>query len=131
MILIDTAALLAVINAEDSRHQAAKEVWVSLIQHDTSMICNSYVLLETLALLQARIGLDAVQDFQENVKPLLSIEWVTETEHNAAMQLLLATNRRRISLIDCASFATMRRLGIKTAFTFDKHFTEQGFEVMP
>lgn len=41
---------------------------------------------------------------------------------------LLAAGRLRLSLIDCASFVLMRRHGIQRAFTFDRHFTEQGFE---
>ncbi len=131
MILIDTAAFLGIINAKDTNHQVAKEVWFSLIQRDKSMVCNSYILLETLSLLQKRTGLDAVQDFQHNVQPLLKIEWVTESKHNTAMQILLATNRRRLSLVDCASFETMQRLGIQEVFTFDQHFSEQGFEVIP
>jgi predicted nucleic acid-binding protein len=44
---------------------------------------------------------------------------------------LLTANRRQLSLVDCVSFEMMRRLGIKTAFTYDRHFSEQGFECLP
>jgi len=37
----------------------------------------------------------------------------------------------RQSFFDCVGFAVMKRLGIKTAFTFDKHFEEAGFKVEP
>jgi len=40
----------------------------------------------------------------------------------------LTAARRQLSLVDCISFEVMRRRGIKTAFTFDDHFAEQGFE---
>jgi len=33
--------------------------------------------------------------------------------------------------VDCISFEVMRGLGITTAFTFDRHFAEMGFEVLP
>ncbi|WP_051276324.1 Uma2 family endonuclease [Desulfovirgula thermocuniculi] len=36
-----------------------------------------------------------------------------------------------LSPADCAFFATARRLGIKTVFTFDRHFAEQGFTCLP
>ena len=32
--------------------------------------------------------------------------------------------------VDCASFAIMRRMNIKKAFTFDQHFRTAGFEIL-
>lgn len=34
------------------------------------------------------------------------------------------------SAVDCASFAIMRRFGIRRVFTFDKHFRTAGFEIL-
>lgn len=47
------------------------------------------------------------------------------------MQNVLTANRRQLSLVDCSAFETMRRLDIETVFTFDEHFREQGFNVIP
>ena len=47
------------------------------------------------------------------------------------MEALLVVNHRKLSLVDCASFETMRRLGIQKVFTFDRHFADQGFQVLP
>jgi predicted nucleic acid-binding protein len=44
---------------------------------------------------------------------------------------MLAADKKRLSLVDCISFNIMRRLGIKSAFAFDRHFKEQGFECIP
>jgi predicted nucleic acid-binding protein len=60
--------------------------------------------------------------------PIVELEWIDQTAHDRAMQALLTANRRRLSLVDCASFDAMRRLGITTSFEFDQHFMEQGFE---
>ncbi len=38
---------------------------------------------------------------------------------------------KKLSLVDCVSFETMRLLGVTTAFTLDKHFKEQGFICRP
>ena len=34
------------------------------------------------------------------------------------------------NVIDCASFAIMRDLSIRKAFTFDQHFQTAGFEIL-
>lgn len=66
----------------------------------------------------------------EDVFPLLQVEWVDEIGHREAVSAMLVAGRRELSLVDCSSFGTMRRLGIRKAFAFDEHFAEQGFEIV-
>lgn len=84
-----------------------------------------------MALLQHRIGVAAVRSFHEDVAPLLQVDWVEEERHRAAVEAVLAAARKKLSLVDCASFQTMRRYGVSTAFCFDAHFSEQGFTIQP
>lgn len=95
------------------------------------MFASSYVLVETTALLQHRIGIEAVRVLADDVAPTLDVQWIGAEEHRMAMLALLAANRRALSLVDCSSFEVMRRLGLRTAFSFDAHFAEQGFELLP
>ena len=87
--------------------------------------------LPAAALTQHRLGLKAARTFQENFFPLLDIEWVDEQSHMTGVTGVLTAARRKLSLVDCVSFDIMRRLGIREAFTFDKHFKEQGFQCLP
>jgi len=130
-IFIDTSAFLSVLDADDENHLKAKKKWEDLIFRDHVLICSNYVLVETFALIQHRLGIEAVRAFQEDVAPLLTIEWVNEPIHHVGVVGMLASGRRRVSLVDCISFDIMRRLGIKTVFAFDRHFKEQGFECIP
>jgi predicted nucleic acid-binding protein len=130
-IFVDTSAFLAVMNTADDFHIQAKEQWRVLLENTDLLITNNYILLETIAILQKRHGINSIQNLQTNLLPLVSIEWLDEAQHNEVIYNLLATNRRRLSLVDCSAFATMRRSGIQQVFTFDNHFAEQGFEVLP
>ncbi len=47
------------------------------------------------------------------------------------MSALLAASRRKVSLVDCLSFEVMRRYGIRSAFAFNSHFSEQDFLLIP
>jgi predicted nucleic acid-binding protein len=43
---------------------------------------------------------------------------------------VLAAARKKRSLVDCVSFQIMRQHGVRSAFCFDSHFREQGFDVL-
>ncbi|MDP2661720.1 MAG: hypothetical protein Q8R28_13415 [Dehalococcoidia bacterium] len=72
-----------------------------------------------------------MRDFQTQFVPLLRVHWVNESVHKLAVAALLTAGRRNLSLVDCVSFETMRRLGLDKAFAFDAHFAEQGFNCVP
>jgi len=124
---VDTSAFYAVLDADDDNHQTAKETWITLLRQSSTLFTTNYVLLETAALLQHRIGLTAVRSFHEDVVPLLQVEYVTEEMHRSGVEAVLAAGRKRLSLVDCVSFQVMRQLGIRDAFCFAAHFAEQGF----
>lgn len=126
-VFVDTSAFLAVLNADNLNHSAAKLAWNTLLLSETPLVTTNYVLVETFALLQRRFGVSATRSFQESITPLLQIDWIDEATHKAGLQAMLTANRRSLSLVDCISFEAMRRLGIATAFAFDAHFAEQGF----
>ena len=128
---IDTSALLALLDADDRNHIKAKKQWESLVYGEASLICTNYVLIESFALMQYRLGLKAIAVFQDDIVPILTVEWVDEFTHQEGVTAVLTAARKKLSLVDCVSFAVMRRLGLKTAFAFDKHFRAQGFQCIP
>ncbi len=130
-VFVDTSAFLAIFAADDEFHGAAEQVWRALIAEEESLVCNNYVLIETLTLLQRRLGMAAARSFQANVMPSLSIHWVDETLHERAISALLTADHRYLSLVDCSAFETMRLYGITRAFTFDAHYAGFGFETIP
>ena len=126
---IDTSAFYALLDADDKNHLPAKDTWLKLLQDGELLVSNNYVLLETISLIQRRLGMEAVRDFQQNTSHLIFVDWVGENRHMAAISALLTSFRRQLSLTDCSSFETMRKLGIHKVFAYDPHFAEQGFEV--
>jgi predicted nucleic acid-binding protein len=130
-VFVDTSALLAVLDADDKNHKSAREAWKDLISRDELLVCTNYVLIETFALVQHRLGMKAVRTFQDDIYPVLSVEWVDEYTHRAGVTGVLTAMRKNLSLVDCVSFDVMRRLGIKSAFVLDTHFKEQGFSCIP
>ncbi|MFH1991793.1 MAG: PIN domain-containing protein [Pseudomonadota bacterium] len=124
---VDTSAFFALLDADDGNHPIAKTTLVKLLEDDAALITSNYVLVESFALIQRRIGFDAVRAFQTAMVPIVHVEFTTPEFHRLGVSALLSASRRNLSLVDCVSFEMMRYLGITSAFTFDSHFAEQGF----
>lgn len=127
-VFADTSALYAILDRDDDNHEVAATTWQRLVGSDATVVGSNYVMVETSALVQNRLGMDAVRALVESIEPVLWLEWVTREDHDAAQAAVLTANRRGLSLVDCASFVVMRRLALRRAFAFDNHFREQGFE---
>jgi len=130
-VFVDTSAFYALFDQDDQNHDRAKMQLDDLLAREEDLVSTNYVLVETISLLQRRIGSGAVTDFENHMKLALRTIWVDESAHEAGMNALLLANRTRLSPVDCVSFTTMRRLNLATAFAFDRHFAEQGFECIP
>lgn len=131
MTFVDTSALIALLDGSEAKHIACARAWRTLLADDEALVTSSYVLVETYALVQRRLGIDAVRTLTTDYVPLLAVDWIDETVHGAALASLLTANRRELSLVDCASFEIMRRRDISKAFALDADFAKQGFSVAP
>jgi predicted nucleic acid-binding protein len=130
-VFVDTSAFLAVLDRNDRNHPAAKACWIKMLESVDEPVCHNYVLVETSAVVLRRLCLEAEHVFLRDVVPVLRVVWVTREIHEAAAGAHLLAGRRTLSLVDCVSFEIMRRTGLRSAFAFDTHFTEYGFEVSP
>jgi len=130
-VFVDTSAFYALMDSDDDRHAAARSQWEHLLQAREPLHTTNYILVETTALLQNRIGMDGLRTFSADILPVLRVYWVDEGLHRSAHHALLVSARRNLSLVDCTSFEAMQRLGLEIAFCFDAHFGEQGFQALP
>lgn len=127
---VDSSALYAFVDAEDRYHRRAVAAWEDARDRGEVLRTTSYVLLETGALVQARLGTAAVGTLHEDVAPALDVHWVGPDEHDDAFREVSVSGRKAVSIVDRVSFLVMRRTGIARAFTFDPHFADEGFEVV-
>ena len=129
VVFVDTSGLYALMDRSDENHVKARQTWGS-VAAENYLVTNNYVLVESTALIQRRLGVAALRSLVQDFLPLIEVEWVTEGQHEAAVEALLAAGRKKLSLVDCVSFQTMRATGVRRVFGFDVHFREQGFEVV-
>ncbi len=130
-LFVDTSALLALLDADQERHADVLEVWDSATSAKRDLFTSNYILVESFALVQRRLGLEAVRGLADVLAPLMYGLWIDEDVHSAAVSSLFAAGRRRLSLVDCTSFELMRRHGLTDVLALDEDFARQGFRLLP
>ncbi|MCK5797619.1 MAG: type II toxin-antitoxin system VapC family toxin [Deltaproteobacteria bacterium] len=131
-IFIDTSAFYALLVSTETRHEEVLQITRQLLSERTAELwTTSYVVLETVSLLQHRIGFAPVLDFDDKILPLVRVEWVSASLHRRGLLRLKREGRRRLSLTDCVSFEFMKAKGIPQALALDAHFREAGFQCLP
>ena len=131
IVFVDTSAIYALMDADDRNHAPASAAWAQWLDQPVQFLTSNYVLLESVALIQHRLGIPAARQFEAELTPVLSVHWIDADLHAIALKTMLAIGKRDLSLVDCTNIEMMRRLGRRTIFAFDRHYPEQGLTQLP
>lgn len=130
-VCADTSALYPLLVKTETAHESVRAAFARLLGTAQPIWITSFVLVETMALLQHRIGLNAARDFDEEIVPTLRVHWVDDDLYRRGAERLWKEDRRQLSLVDCVSFELMKLKGVTLAFAIDPHFREAGFTLTP
>lgn len=128
-VFADTGYWVAIVNRHDQLHAKAKDASISLGPH--LQVTSEMVLTELAAFFSvqgARLR-QAVAELIRSIRASPNIRVVPQTslQFQDALALYEQSPDKEWSLTDCASFLTMRELGITEALAHDEHFEQAGF----
>jgi len=129
-VFADTSSLYAAIVRTEEHHAECMTTLEDLLSGGRAIQTTNYVVMETVALLQHRIGLEPVRDLEEQILPLITVSWVHKDLHQRGVRRLLREGKRNLSLTDCVSFEFMALAGLRDAFSLDRHFADAGFRLL-
>ena len=129
MIFLDTSAIYAWADTADANHRASVRRLQAILESGEDLLTHNYVLVESIALLQSRLGLAAANKLA-NDSTAFVVEWVDDHLHASGLRELERAKRRQVSLVDHISFLVMRRRQVTTAFAFDPDFVSAGFRLV-
>jgi uncharacterized protein len=127
-IFADTSALFALLDEDDDGHARAAAFVRGSLGTD-ALVTTNYVVIESVALVRRRLGVESVRRLIDRVLPAIDISWVEPDLH--ARALAAYRSAPGTSLVDRVSFEVMRRDAIGTAFAFDDDFAREGFRMVP
>ena len=130
-VFLDSSAYLALANTSDVYHQQTRAIRTQLQQERWRNFTTNFVLAETHALFLVRLGQAAATTFlREMLRSNTTVVRVRAADEERALTIIFQYEDKDFSLADATSFSVMERLGITTAFAFDRHFAQYGLTIL-
>ncbi len=127
-ILVDTSAIYALVDRDDTYHQRALTILRSLPRRGLAPFLTNFIVAECHALLLSRLGADTARGWL--LKQIWPVEPVNLQDEEKAREIIRRYTDKTFSYTDATSFAVMERLGISQAFGFDPHFQQYGLKLL-
>ncbi len=133
-VFADTSGWASFFLRTETDHVAAVEVVRDMRAGGTRLVTTNYVVTEVVALFASRVRgprtqwLAAVEALRSESG--IDVVYIDRELDEEAWALLSSRLDKDWSLVDCASFALMRRRGISAALTSDHHFEQAGFAAL-
>lgn len=133
LLFIDTSAWIALYDKDDTHHQDAVRFFTpdNLRARKLIPVTTNFIFAEvyTYFCRNHTAAMTAGQSLKKS--KILKLVRVEEADEIKAWEITQKYTDKDFSYTDCTSFAVMRRLNCHKAFTFDNHFRQMGFEVLP
>jgi predicted nucleic acid-binding protein len=132
-IFVDTAGWMMLADGADPMHRHAVTARDSWLEQGGLLVSTDFVLDETLTLIRFRLGLDAAEDWWNQVEDSARLvgEWIDPSRAEKARRWLSRWRDKEFSFTDCTSFVVMKDRRLRVALTSDHHFAQAGFELVP
>ena len=125
-VLVDTSAIYALVDRDDTYHRKALTTLRSLSRRRLTPLLTNFLIAECHALLLSRLGAQTARVWLSN--QVWPVERVSLQDEEKA--IIQRYSDKTFSYTDATSFAVMERLSIGEAFAFDPHFSQYGLRLL-
>ena len=128
-VFVDTSGFYAFLDPDDPFHPQARDCFLRGQREAWRMLTTNYVVHESWAVIQARLGWSAVDAWADHLLSQCRVHWVTEELHGAGVARCRQARERQLSLTDCVSIEFVRRMHVHEAIACDDHFRRAGLRL--
>jgi predicted nucleic acid-binding protein len=126
-VFLDTVGLLALWNTSDQWRVPAATAFQRILTAGRTYVTTEPVLLECGNAASRSTFRQQVIDLRRKLVANDSLITLTDEDWSEAWAAYEHGRPGDPGIVDCVSFAVMRRLGLTDAFTNDQHFAASGF----
>jgi hypothetical protein len=101
------------------------------VSESRPLFSSSFVLGETLGLLQFRHGVQAADRFMTDVYPLVMWRWVDAKMFADVWDIVRSSGRRSLTVVDASAVACIRERAGSVCIAVDTDLSGFGFDVLP
>jgi predicted nucleic acid-binding protein len=121
---VDTGGFYAALALRDVHHADAVAVLRRASDAGTLLVTAKWTVVETHALLLARLGRRAALAWLDAVPA--TVLPVSAEDEARALRILRSHRDKDFTLVDAAAFALMERTGVVHYLSYDRHFRQYG-----
>jgi predicted nucleic acid-binding protein len=132
-LFANASFFVAYHNSKDVNHQAARDLAREFEGRPVLLVTTDYIFDEVMTVLLVRGNKNlAIQAGRAIIKdPNIEILRIDEDLFNEAWEIFQSFEDKEWSFTDCTSYVLMKKLGIGTGISFDKHFKQFGVQAIP
>ena len=136
IVFVDSSAFKANYDSSDDHHAEARELMQKIQARKTnitSFLTTDFVLDEAITLTRFAHSQSKAAELADATlaSRFTQLVYTGEEFFSAGLETFRRHADKEWSFTDCVSFAVMEAEGVRTAFTFDAHFKQAGFDVVP
>jgi predicted nucleic acid-binding protein len=124
-VFIDSSAIVALVDQDDSSHLDAVSAYQELVQTGYRLFTTNYVIAETYDLLRTGVGHAVARQWLRD-STLAVYHADEQDERRARRTVLRARGARGMTFTDAISLVVMERFGVADAFAVDPEFLSGG-----
>jgi len=128
VILLDSDALIALINKEDELHKRVLKIQEKLTKAGAIFAISRYIIAETATFLTLRVNKKTADRFLKDLESqeILVINPTDELE-KLTREFFFKQKSRNVTYFDCVNMAILTYYHWKTIFSFDRHYYQNNF----
>ncbi len=132
-LFLDSSYIIALEDEGDYHHLEARSHLQSLRKSLPQYVTTSFVFDEVVTFFNSKRFHQKAIEIGSNLLASPSVEFIFIDENifYEAWKYLKIHRDKTYSMTDCISFIVMKKFEITTALTFDKHFSQAGFNIIP
>ncbi len=128
-VFVDTSGFYAFLDPTDPCNGQARDCFTRAFAEGWELVTTNYVVHETWALIQARLGWDAVDAWSAQMLPKCRVDWIDQRLHDLGAARCAQARERGLSLTDCITLSVMQARALREAIVFDRHFAGEGISL--
>ena len=134
-IFVDATVWIAIFDPRDQNHKKIARYWNTLksFSQPVRFFTSDYVLDEAYTLLKVYVNPSAPALLHKTIHEsvITTVYFVGKKIYDEAWKIFAGYEDKKWSFTDCTSYVLMKQDGLIEVLTFDDHFRQMGFAVLP